>query len=70
MIASVHSWIRWPDRDPPARGGHLVLVTGAGRGLLRLHNPSGIPPASQRDALVPVTDFTRFYAQRGVIICD
>jgi hypothetical protein len=26
-------------------------------GLLRLHNPSGMPGASQRDALVGVTDF-------------
>ncbi len=68
VIASVHSWIRWPDRDPPARGGHLVLVTGADGGLLRLHNPSGIPPASQRDVLVPVADFARFFAERGLII--
>jgi hypothetical protein len=73
VIASVHSWIRWPDREPPARGGHLVLVTGAavtgaGDGLLRLHNPSGIPPASQRDALVKTADFTRFYAGRGMLV--
>jgi hypothetical protein len=46
VIASVHSWVRWPDRDPPSRGGHLVLVTGAGGGLLRLHNR----PASRRPA--------------------
>lgn len=68
VIASVHPWIRWPDRVPPARGGHLVLVTGADGGLLRLHNPSGIPPASQRDALVTVADFARFFAGRGLII--
>jgi hypothetical protein len=68
VIASVHSWIRWPDRTPPARGGHLVLVTGASGNLLRLHNPSGIPPASQRDALVPAADFARFYAGRGLLI--
>jgi hypothetical protein len=68
VIASVHKWIRWPDRDPPAAGGHLVLVTGAAGGLLRLHNPSGIPPASQRDALVPARDFARFFAGRGMII--
>jgi hypothetical protein len=67
-IVSVHPWIRWPDRDPPARGAHLVLVTGAGGGLLRFHNPSGIPPASQHDALVPVADFARFYAGRGLLI--
>ena len=40
VIASVHKWVRWPDRTPPSRGGHLVLVTGAADGLLRLHNPS------------------------------
>jgi hypothetical protein len=68
VIASVHPWIRWPDRVPPARGGHLVLVTGAGGGLLRLHNPSGVPPASQRDVVVTVTDFGRFFARRGLII--
>jgi hypothetical protein len=68
VIASVHAWIRWPDRQPPARGGHLVLVTGAGGGLLRLHNPSGIPPVSQRDALVPAADFARFYAGRGMLV--
>jgi hypothetical protein len=45
-----------------------VLVTGAGDGLLRLHNPSGIPPASQRDALVPAADFARFYAGRGMLV--
>lgn len=68
VIASVHAWIRWPDRNPPDRGGHLVLVTGAGGGLLRLHNPSGIPPASQRDALVGLADFARFYAGRGLLV--
>jgi len=68
VIASVHKWIRWPDRNPPARGGHLVLVTGASGGQLRFHNPSGLPPATQRDALVPAADFVRFYAGRGLLI--
>jgi hypothetical protein len=26
FIASVHPSIRWPDREPPAKGGHLVLI--------------------------------------------
>ena len=52
VIASVHKWVRWPDRTPPSRGGHLVLVTGAADGLLRLHNPSGIAGVSQRDTLM------------------
>jgi hypothetical protein len=68
MIASVHSWIRWPDRTPPQTGGHLVLVTGAAEGVLRLHNPSGLPGASQRDARIPVADFARFFAGRGLIV--
>jgi hypothetical protein len=68
VIASVHSSIRWPERTPPQTGGHLVLVTGAAGGTLRLHNPSGLPGASQRDALVPVADFARFFAGRGMIV--
>jgi len=68
VIASVHSWIRWPDRTPPQTGGHLVLVTGAAGGVLRLHNPSGLPGASQRDARIPVADFARFFAGRGLIV--
>jgi hypothetical protein len=68
VIASVHPWIRWPDRTPPQAGGHLVLVTGAADGVLRLHNPSGLPGASQRDARIRVADFARFFAGRGLII--
>jgi hypothetical protein len=68
VIASVHSSIRWPDCAPPQRGGHLVLVTGATDGVLRLHNPSGIQGASQRDALIGCADFERFFAGRGILI--
>lgn len=68
VIASVHYSIRWPDSTPPERGGHLVLVTGAGGGRLRLHNPSGLPGSSQRDAVIAEGDFARFFAGRGMII--
>jgi len=68
VIASVHSSIRWPDRTPPQRGGHLVLVTGGTGDFLRLHNPSGIPGASQRDAVISTADFARFFAGRGLVI--
>jgi len=68
VIASVHKWVRWPDRTPPERGGHLVLVTGAASGLIRLNNPSGIPGTSQRDTLITSSDFAKFFAGRGVII--
>jgi hypothetical protein len=67
-IASVHPWIRWPERSPPERGGHLVLVTGVSAGALRLHNPSGLPGASQRNALVLAGDMAKFAAGRGILI--
>jgi hypothetical protein len=68
VIASVHHWIRWPDRTPPNTGGHLVLVTGAADDLLRLHTPSGLPDTNQRDAVVSAIDFARFFAGRGLVI--
>jgi hypothetical protein len=67
-MASVNKWIRWPDRSPPERGGHVVLVTGGTGARIRLHNPSGLPGGSQRDAWVAVADFTRFYAGQGPVI--
>ena len=68
VIASVHHSIRWPDRTPPRRGGHLVLVTGADDEHVRFHNPSGLPAVNQQDALVKLPDFARFYAGRGLLI--
>jgi hypothetical protein len=68
FIASVHPAIRWADRDPPSRGGHLVLVFGTDGDALRLHNPSGDTAASQRDALVPLDSFARFFAGRGILL--
>jgi hypothetical protein len=68
FIASVHPAIRWPDRAPPARGGHLVLVFGTADGVLRFHNPSGDTAASQRGARLPVEVFARFYAGRGILL--
>lgn len=68
VIVSVHHSIRWPDRTPPHRGGHLVLVTGAGDDHVRIHNPSGLPATSQQDAHVQMPDFARFFAGRGLVI--
>ena len=68
MIASVHPWIRWPERTPPGRGGHLVLVTGVVDGMLRFHNLSGLPGISQSDALVGPADFARFAAGCGIVL--
>lgn len=66
FIPSVHPWIRWPDREAPARGGHLVLVFAATDGVLRLHNPSGDTAASQSDARLAMPDFARSFAGRGI----
>jgi hypothetical protein len=68
VIASVHPWVRWPDRIPPDRGGHLVLVTGRDGAQLILNNPSGLPGISQHAARVALTDFGRFYAGRGIAV--
>ena len=66
FMASVHPAIRRPAEPAPGKGGHLVLVFGAGDGALRLHNPSGHDPASQCDARVAIADFARFFAGRGI----
>ena len=66
FIASVHPGIRRPAEPAPGKGGHLVLVFGAAGGALRLHNPSGHDAASQADARVPMADFARFFAGRGI----
>ncbi len=67
FMASVHPWIRWPDRQPPKRGGHLVLVTRATPDSVTFHNPSG-EPGTQADVVLPLAVFDRFYAGRGVAI--
>lgn len=68
VIASVHHSIRWPDRDPLGRGGHLVLVTGASDGELVFNNPSGLPRLNQHRARLAADVFGRFYASRGILI--
>ncbi|WP_370677180.1 hypothetical protein [Pleomorphomonas sp. PLEO] len=68
FMASVHHGIRWPDREPPSKGGHLVLVTAATPDAIRFHNPSGHDRASQADVLLTLTDFDRFFANRGIAL--
>jgi len=68
FMASVHPAIRWPDRDPPAKGGHLVLVTTAAESGVVFHNPSGHTPHSQIDVAFPLAGFDRFFAGRGIAI--
>lgn len=67
FMASVHPWIRWPEREPPSKGGHLVLVTRASTRAVIFHNPSG-EPGTQADVHISVADFGRFFAGRGVAI--
>lgn len=65
VIASVSPEIRRPDREPPAVGGHLVLVTGCSAGMVTFLNPSG----HTREAGVATVReevFDRFAAHRGL----
>jgi hypothetical protein len=68
FIASVHPGIRWPEREPPSKGGHLVLVTAASPGQIRFHNPSGHDRRTQADATLPPAVFDRFFANRGIAV--
>ncbi|MBX5085629.1 hypothetical protein HJB56_23110 [Rhizobium lentis] len=68
FIASVNSGIRWPEREPPSKGGHLVLVTSASTESIRFHNPSGHDEASQADVTLPLSVFDRFFANRGISV--
>lgn len=68
FIASVHSSIRWPDRTPPAKGGHLVLAIEASTDTLVFHNPSGHDPRSQEYASMSLRRFDDFFAGRGIAI--
>ncbi|EJN04189.1 C39 family peptidase [Phyllobacterium sp. YR531] len=68
FMASVNSSIRWPENEPPSKGGHLVLGTGASQGSVRFHNPSGHDQVSQADVELPLTRFDRFFANRGIAV--
>jgi hypothetical protein len=64
-MASVHKEIRRPEHDPPATGGHLVLITGHGDDQVSFRNPSGHTPQAGR-ATLPMSTFDRFTAHRGI----
>ncbi len=68
FIASVSSSIRWPEREPPRKGGHLVLVTAASDEGFCFHNPSGHTSATQENAVLAPADFDRFFANRGIAV--
>ncbi|MFF1797084.1 C39 family peptidase [Kitasatospora sp. NPDC058263] len=67
VIASVHKEIRQPDRPAPARGGHLVLVTGHQDGQVNFRNPSG-HTAEAVDATMAFERFDSFAAHRGIAL--
>lgn len=68
-IASVHPMIRTPERTPPHRGGHLVLLFGTDtEGRYRFHNPSGHSRETRRDARLRPEDFARYHAGRGILV--
>ncbi len=67
VIASVHKEIRRPELDPPATGGHLVLITGHANGHVTFHNPSGHTPQAGI-ATLPMATFDRFAAHRGIAL--
>ncbi|MFC0407387.1 hypothetical protein [Roseomonas elaeocarpi] len=66
FVASVHPAIRWPEAEPPGRGGHLVLVTEATAEGVVFHNPSGHDRAAQEAVRLPLEVFGGFFAGRGV----
>lgn len=68
FIASVHPWIRWPEREPPGRGGHLVLVLAADAERIVFHNPSGDTTAAQEYASLSPAQFETFFAGRGIAV--
>ncbi len=67
VMISVHPWLRWPNRRPPRRGGHLVLAVGVGQGLLLVHNPSGLFGRSQEYARVTFAQLESSFASRAVV---
>ncbi|WP_405048623.1 C39 family peptidase [Rhizobium rhizogenes] len=68
FIASVHHSIRWPETEPPAKGGHLVLVTAIDGSRIRFHNPSGHVDATRENAEMSLEVFEKFFAGRGIAI--
>ncbi len=68
FVASVHHSIRWPETEPPARGGHLVLVTALDENTIRFHNPSGHIDATRENVEMPLDIFDKFFAGRGIAI--
>ena len=68
FMASVHPSIRWPERPPAGRGGHLVLGLECSTTAMTFHNPSGHDRRAQEFAQLSLDRFDEFFAGRGIAI--
>ncbi|MBN3833552.1 C39 family peptidase [Burkholderia sp. Ac-20344] len=70
LMASVHPGIRHTGFEPPARGGHLVLVLGVNPATDEwvFHNPSGFEQCTQEYVAMQRSTFDRYFANRGILI--
>ncbi len=70
VILSVVATIRFPESQPPSRGGHLVLVVGydLDKEELYIHNPSGFYGETQEAAPITFKQLKKFFDYKGVII--
>ena len=70
VLASVSAEIRALAPAPARRGGHLVLVfeRSSDGSSIRFHDPAGDSAERARGVWLPLEDFERFYARRGVAV--
>ena len=70
VIASVSHEIRNPESKPIKKGGHLVLVLGFDmeKKIFLIHNPSGDTDGNQKYSEISFSDFSKFFAGRGITI--
>ena len=70
VMVSVNPNIRGYSTAPEnQKGGHLVLITGYDSDGISINNPSGFTStASQINHRLPIDDFKRYYAGRGILL--
>ena len=70
VIASVHWDIKDQLRNPPFKGGHLVVITGYSEKerCFFINNPTGIKNISQVNYKITYNNFKKFFARRGIIV--
>ena len=69
VIASVTPEIRYTEKDPVKKGGHLVLLFGYddSKQTIYLHNPSGFKN-SQEKVAISYSQFKKFFDNKGIMI--